>query len=95
GPGVSPEDAGKVFLHGFTKKATGSGFGLHVSSLACKGLGGSLELEQRRESGACFTVWLPHVMPKEQPKRIQPTADDVTEAMVIPTQLRRQSTVNS
>ncbi len=93
GPGVNKEDHNKVFQHGFTKKATGSGFGLHVSSLACKGLGGSLELEPNNSGGACFTVWLPKVMPDETPTVVDLPADDVTELIALPTQLRRQANV--
>jgi C4-dicarboxylate-specific signal transduction histidine kinase len=93
GPGVNAEDHGKVFQHGFTKKATGSGFGLHVSSLACKGLGGSLELEPNDSGGACFTVWLPKVMPDETPTVVDLPADDVTELIALPTQLRRRANV--
>lgn len=91
GPGVSPADHHKVFLHGFTKKATGSGFGLHVSSLACKGLGGSLELDPRHTGGACFTIWLPKVMPDDAPTSEYDVPDDVTEVIALPTQLRRLS----
>lgn len=95
GPGVSPEDHHHVFQHGFTKKATGSGFGLHVSSLACKGLGGSLELEPNNGEGACFVLWLPRVMPDDQPTEVEVTAEDVTEVFARPHAHRRSSQASS
>jgi signal transduction histidine kinase len=58
GPGVPVEDRSRIFQHGFTRKTTGSGFGLHVSAIAAKSLGGQLDLCSDAQ-GACFTLWIP------------------------------------
>jgi signal transduction histidine kinase len=58
GPGVPDEDRQQIFQHGFTRKATGSGFGLHVSAVAAQSLGGHLDLAPDTQ-GACFTLWIP------------------------------------
>ena len=60
GAGVLEEDRERVFGHGFTTKSHGSGFGLHVSALAARSLGGELVLEpQVVGQGACFSLWIP------------------------------------
>jgi signal transduction histidine kinase len=61
GPGISSEDALRVFDPFFTKRADGSGtgLGLHLSRQIVEGLEGSLKLEQRPGGGAVFTVAIP------------------------------------
>lgn len=61
GTGVRAEDRDRLFTHGFTTKAGGHGFGLHMSALTARELGGLLELidEATGERGAIFRLTLP------------------------------------
>ncbi|WP_224365628.1 trifunctional serine/threonine-protein kinase/ATP-binding protein/sensor histidine kinase [Hyalangium versicolor] len=45
GMGIAPEVREKLFVHGFTTRKDGHGFGLHSSALAAQMLGGRLTLE--------------------------------------------------
>jgi signal transduction histidine kinase len=45
GVGIEAHNLNKIFIHGFTTKANGHGFGLHASALAASELGGSLQVE--------------------------------------------------
>ena len=58
GPGIPSDVRDRVFQHGFTTKSSGSGFGLHVSALASKAVGGRLDLDDTDE-GTSFSLWLP------------------------------------
>jgi two-component system NtrC family sensor kinase len=60
GIGIAPEDASRVFQHGFTTRRDGHGFGLHTSVLTAKELGGELRFESAgRGQGATFILELP------------------------------------
>jgi len=60
GIGISPENMPKVFRQGFTTKADGHGFGLHMSLLMAKGMGGSLSVaSEGTDRGATFTILIP------------------------------------
>ena len=60
GMGVSDEDMGKLFRHGFTTKPDGHGFGLHNSALLAEELGGRLRCESDGPGrGATFILELP------------------------------------
>jgi signal transduction histidine kinase len=60
GIGIPPENMAKIFRQGFTTKTDGHGFGLHMSLLMAKGLGGSLSVaSEGTNRGATFTVLLP------------------------------------
>ncbi len=60
GVGIPAENMSKIFRQGFTTKADGHGFGLHMSLLMAKGLGGSLSVvSQGPDRGATFTVLIP------------------------------------
>lgn len=60
GVGIAPEHLQKLFVHGFTTKANGHGFGLHASALAAKQLGGSLEFSSEGAGkGATFVLEFP------------------------------------
>lgn len=62
GVGLAPENATRIFAHGFTTKLDGHGFGLHSGALAAKQLGGSLWAESEGPGlGATFTLELPSV----------------------------------
>ena len=62
GVGLAPENATRIFAHGFTTKLDGHGFGLHSGALAARQLGGSLWAESDGPGlGATFTLELPSV----------------------------------
>lgn len=60
GPGVAQENLARVFLHGFTTKPGGHGFGLHASANAATELGGRLHVRSPGDlGGATFVLDLP------------------------------------
>ena len=60
GEGIAPENFDKLFVHGFTTRKDGHGFGLHSSALTAKAMGGSLTVSSDGPgSGASFTLELP------------------------------------
>jgi PAS domain S-box-containing protein len=60
GKGISKENLETLFVHGFTTKKDGHGFGLHSSALAIKEMGGSISAESEGlGKGAKFIVRLP------------------------------------
>jgi signal transduction histidine kinase len=64
GIGIDASSIDKVFVHGFTTKPTGHGFGLHASSLAATELGGELRVQSEGLGlGTTFILWIPvHVI---------------------------------
>jgi C4-dicarboxylate-specific signal transduction histidine kinase len=62
GVGIAPENLNRIFVHGFTTKKDGHGFGLHSGALAAKALGGSLSVfSEGIGKGATFTLELPTI----------------------------------
>ena len=60
GVGIAPENLRKIFVHGFTTRKDGHGFGLHSGALAATELGGSLRVHSDGlGQGATFTLDLP------------------------------------
>lgn len=60
GVGIPPENLNRIFSHGFTTKEGGHGFGLHISALAAREMGGSLSVQSDGPGqGAVFTLELP------------------------------------
>jgi two-component system, OmpR family, sensor kinase len=65
GPGVSPDQAehiGEPFYRGDpsrTRDTGGTGLGLYLATLVARAHGGSLELVETGEPGACFEARLP------------------------------------
>jgi two-component system, OmpR family, sensor kinase len=65
GPGVSPEDAGRLFQRFFRGKASrstdapGVGLGLAISRALVERQGGHISVDTRAETGATFSVHLP------------------------------------
>lgn len=60
GVGIAPENLTRIFLHGFTTRATGHGFGLHSCALAARQMGGTLSVHSDGPGrGATFTLELP------------------------------------
>jgi signal transduction histidine kinase len=59
GPGVAPENVGKIFEPLFTTKARGIGLGLAVSRTLARANEGDLTLADSLEPGAVFRLTLP------------------------------------
>jgi two-component system NtrC family sensor kinase len=59
GPGISPENADKIFEPFYTTKATGTGLGLAISYGIIERHGGQLTVDSQPGQGATFTVELP------------------------------------
>jgi len=62
GLGLERAHLSQVFRHGFTTKVNGHGFGLHMSAIAARELGGSLHVQSDGPGmGAIFTLTLPAI----------------------------------
>jgi signal transduction histidine kinase len=60
GVGIAAENLAKIFGHGFTTRADGHGFGLHMGALSARELGGTLKVaSEGLGQGASFTLQLP------------------------------------
>ncbi len=60
GEGISPENLAQLFVHGFTTRKSGHGFGLHSCALAAAEMGGTLSARSDGPGrGAVFTLELP------------------------------------
>ena len=60
GVGIAPENLTRVFVHGFTTKKDGHGFGLHSAAIAAREMGGTLAVHSDGPgTGATFTLELP------------------------------------
>lgn len=60
GIGILPENLTRIFVHGFTTRAYGHGFGLHSSAIAAKEMKGSLAVSSDGFGrGATFVLELP------------------------------------
>jgi two-component system sensor kinase FixL len=70
GVGIAPEHLAKMFTHGFTTKKEGHGFGLHMSALGAKEMGGSLTCRSAGVGcGATFVLTLPWQAPRRASAR--------------------------
>ena len=68
GIGIAPEHLRRIFVHGFTTKKDGHGFGLHTSALAAKEMGGTLHAHSDGPGrGARFILELPVSPPRAGP----------------------------
>jgi two-component system, LuxR family, sensor kinase FixL len=71
GVGIAPETLQRLFTQGFTTKHDGHGFGLHISALAAREMGGHLSgASEGRARGATFTLELPLVAPDVSGPRV-------------------------
>ena len=60
GEGIHQENLSRLFVHGFTTRSGGHGFGLHSCALAAKEMGGTLTAHSDGPGrGATFTLQLP------------------------------------
>ncbi len=63
GIGVKPQNMEKMFVHGFTTKKHGHGFGLHYCAQSIREMGGEIAIESEGEGkGATFTITFPMEM---------------------------------
>ena len=68
GVGIPPENLTRIFIHGFTTRKNGHGFGLHSGALAAQEMGGSLTVHSDGlGQGAAFTLELPLPNPGQHP----------------------------
>lgn len=62
GIGILPKNLNKIFSLGFTTKPHGHGFGLHMSAITAKEMGGNLSVESKRGGkGTTFTLTFPKI----------------------------------
>jgi two-component system NtrC family sensor kinase len=59
GPGIPPQDMGRLFEPFFTTKADGTGLGLAISYNIARAHGGFIEVQSSPAEGTAFTVGLP------------------------------------
>jgi len=59
GPGITPENMGKLFQPLFSTKARGIGFGLAITKMIVERHGGTIGVESEPGKGATFTIKLP------------------------------------
>ena len=67
GPGLTPDQAERVFEPYVTTKSGGTGLGLPISHRIAVEHGGDLTYTTPPEGGACFTLTLPHRGPPTLP----------------------------
>jgi predicted ATPase/signal transduction histidine kinase len=78
GAGIAVDDLGKIFVHGFTTKPTGHGFGLHTCATSMVEMGGRIDAASAgRGHGAAFTLTFGV---DDSPMEAEPGARDVTAA---------------
>ncbi len=75
GPGIDPESIEYVFDPFFTTKApgTGTGLGLFISAQLVEGMGGRIDVTNRPEGGAVFTVSFPSMTNEAEKASIEDT----------------------
>ncbi len=61
GPGIPPDQAGRLFQPYFTTKRHGTGLGLFVTRRLLADNGGEVTFDSPPEGGAVFRVWLPGI----------------------------------
>jgi signal transduction histidine kinase len=68
GEGIPAENLTRIFVHGFTTRKTGHGFGLHSCALAARQMGGTLTAHSDGHGqGATFTLEIPINNQQSQP----------------------------
>ncbi|HMU38323.1 MAG TPA: ATP-binding protein [Pseudomonadota bacterium] len=93
GIGISAENLGKLFQHGFTTRSEGHGFGLHASSLAAKQMDGQVTAGSDGPGhGATFTVELPLTAEQKRSEDVNADASDSSSADADRSQMRVANT---
>jgi signal transduction histidine kinase len=76
GPGLSPEQAQRIFDPFYTTKADGTGLGLAVAQRIIQDHEGTLRVESDLDRGSCFIITLPVVarlpMLPAEPSAVEP-----------------------
>ncbi len=67
GPGIRPENAGRLFEPYFTTKKHGTGLGLFVTQKLVTAHGGKIDHQSTTGNGAVFRVWLPSAPERNEP----------------------------
>jgi nitrogen fixation/metabolism regulation signal transduction histidine kinase len=67
GPGIPPEQSGRIFEPYVTTKSKGTGLGLAIVKRIVEEFGGKIRLDSHYHNGASFVIILP-VAPDSQPK---------------------------
>ena len=62
GPGVAPENRGRLFDPFYTTKRDGTGLGLAISNKIVEAHQGKIVYRDRREGGGCFSIVLPEAI---------------------------------
>jgi two-component system, cell cycle sensor histidine kinase and response regulator CckA len=65
GPGIAPENRGRLFEPFFTTKSTGTGMGLAIVDRIARQHGGSVDFDSEPGQGAEFRLWLPRIAAPE------------------------------
>jgi two-component system nitrogen regulation sensor histidine kinase NtrY len=68
GPGIHPDDRGKLFLPYFSKKKSGTGLGLAIVQRIISDHNGHIRVADRQPRGTTFVVELPPT-PDSRPAR--------------------------
>jgi len=93
GIGISPENLGHLFRHGFTTRSNGHGLGLHTSILAARELGGDLLAQSNGPGwGAVFTLEIPCAPNQPSATDDKPAGQFPQRAAPVPPPTTRSST---
>ena len=69
GPGVPPEDVGRIFDPFYTRRAGGSGLGLAIVHRSIEAHSGTVVVENGEDGGAVFVIDLPREQRRRGPRR--------------------------
>ncbi|MFV1986412.1 MAG: nitrogen regulation protein NR(II) [Gemmatimonadota bacterium] len=78
GPGIEPEDIGRIFDPFYTRRQGGSGMGLAIAHRAVQAHGGALLVSSTPGNGATFVV----ILPRREPKRRKAFAEGGGEELL-------------
>jgi two-component system sensor histidine kinase PilS (NtrC family) len=79
GPGIDPDDIGRIFDPFYTRRQGGSGMGLAIAHRAVQAHGGALLVSSTLGHGATFVVILPRREPKRRKAFEQQGGEDLLE----------------
>lgn len=66
GPGIAPEQAGRIFQPDFTTKTTGMGLGLAIVKGIVEGMQGQITFRPEEPSGTSFIIRFPAYEKREE-----------------------------
>ena len=96
GPGVSDDQARRIFEPFWTTRPAGegTGLGLSISRRFCRMMGGDVEVESKEGAGSTFTVVLPSEVPVSRSARVSDVrwrTDDMIRAITPPWSMRSRT----